>query len=74
MAGIPKNHIELIGAVTLGERGQIIVPVSARKKMALEPGDKLIALYIADNDSVGFIKESKLQAVIDKMGEGFKQL
>lgn len=74
MAQIPENHIQLIGAVTLGERGQIIVPVEVRKKMQLTAGDKLIALYIPDNDSVGFIKESKLQAVIDKMGAKHQKL
>lgn len=65
----PKHHIELAGTATVGERGQIIVPISVRKKMNLVPGDKLIALYIADNDSVGFIKESKIQNVLDQFGQ-----
>lgn len=65
----PKHHIELAGTATVGERGQIVVPISVRKKMKLSPGVKLIALYIADNDSVGFIKESKIQNVLDQFGQ-----
>ena len=74
MKAVPKNHIELAGTTTLGERGQVIVPIEVRRKMKLAPGDKLIALYIPDNDSVGFIKESKLQEVIDKLGASHQEI
>jgi len=30
------------GAVTVGERGQIVVPAEARKHYSLKPGDKLL--------------------------------
>ena len=32
-----------LGAVTLGERGQVVIPAEAREQMGLEPGDKLLA-------------------------------
>lgn len=35
---IPK----LYGAVTVGERGQIVIPVEARKELGLEPSTKLL--------------------------------
>ncbi len=31
------------GAVTLGERGQVVIPAHAREQMALHPGDRLLA-------------------------------
>jgi AbrB family looped-hinge helix DNA binding protein len=31
------------GAVTLGERGQVVIPAEAREQMGLEAGDKLLA-------------------------------
>lgn len=31
------------GAVTLGERGQVVIPAKAREQMGLQPGDKLLA-------------------------------
>ena len=30
------------GAVTVGERGQIVIPIEARKELGLEPGNKLL--------------------------------
>lgn len=35
---IPK----LYGTVTVGERGQIVIPVEARKELRLEPSTKLL--------------------------------
>lgn len=33
---------KFVGAVTIGERGQIVVPAEARKEFGLEVGDKLL--------------------------------
>jgi AbrB family looped-hinge helix DNA binding protein len=30
------------GSVTIGERGQIVIPVDARKDFGMQPGDKLL--------------------------------
>lgn len=32
------------GAVTVGERGQLVIPVEARKRFHIEPGDKLLIM------------------------------
>lgn len=32
-----------VGSVTLGERGQVVIPADARELMGLQPGDKLLA-------------------------------
>jgi AbrB family looped-hinge helix DNA binding protein len=34
----------LFGAVTVGERGQIVIPAEARKRYSIQPGDKLLVL------------------------------
>ena len=39
-----KNMPEFFGTVTVGERGQIVVPMAARKSLGIKPGDKLIAI------------------------------
>ena len=33
------------GAVTVGERGQIVIPAEGRKRMGLEAGDKVLVFY-----------------------------
>ena len=42
-----RDHLEevipkLYGTVTVGERGQIVIPVEARKELGLEPFTKLL--------------------------------
>ena len=37
-----KDHF--YGAATVGERGQIVIPVEARKKYHIEPGDKILIM------------------------------
>lgn len=32
------------GAVTVGERGQVVIPAEARKEFGIEPGDKLLIM------------------------------
>lgn len=35
---------EFFGSVTVGERGQVVIPAEARKKMGIQPGDKLLVM------------------------------
>lgn len=35
-------HGKFIGSVTVGERGQVVIPVEARKNHGIEVGDKLL--------------------------------
>lgn len=34
----------IYGMVTVGERGQIVIPAEARRDLGIEPGDKLIIM------------------------------
>lgn len=42
--GLPPKGKHLFGTVTVGERGQIVIPVRARRVFALEPGSTLLLL------------------------------
>lgn len=36
------NMPQLIGSVTVGERGQVVIPSEARESMTINAGDKLL--------------------------------
>ena len=42
--GLPPKGKHLFGVVTVGEKGQIIIPAKARKIFGLSAGDQLIVL------------------------------
>lgn len=66
--GFHKDNIQLAGTVTLGPKGQVVIPVEVRDQMGIEPGDKLVALYMPDTKAIGFVTESAMQSIIDRMG------
>lgn len=69
-----KKHIDLVGTVTLGPKGQVVIPVEVREKMGVVPGDKLVALYLPEKKSIGFVSEKDMQSLIDKMGTHLSSL
>jgi AbrB family looped-hinge helix DNA binding protein len=47
---IPK----VFGTVTVGERGQVVIPAAIRKSYHLNPGDKLIVIS-GEGGPIGFV-------------------
>ncbi len=65
------RHIHLAGTVTVGPKGQVVIPSEVRESMGIKPGDKLVALYLDDQKSIGFITENQAQEFVIRMGERF---
>lgn len=42
--GVPPRGKHIFGVVTVGEKGQIVIPAAARKVFGVEPGDRLLVL------------------------------
>ncbi len=42
--GVPPKGKHVFGMVTVGDKGQIVIPAKARKLFGIEPGDTLIVL------------------------------
>ena len=59
------------GTVTLGERGQIVIPKAARDKLGINGGDRLI--IASDEVGIALIPaeyfESKMQEIMDRLSE-----
>lgn len=60
------THLQLAGTATLGPKGQVVIPADVREKMNITPGDKLIALYVEDKQSIAFVTEKQAQTIIDQ--------
>lgn len=64
MKKLPENHVQLAGRVTIGARGQIVIPAEVREQLGLLPGEHALALLVPDSGAVAFVHESKLQELI----------
>ena len=50
------------GTATVGERGQVVIPIQARETCGIDPGDKLLAFIHPAGAGVLFLKlEAMLQ-------------
>jgi len=55
----PSNMQEIfVGSVTVGERGQVVIPAEARERCGIEAGDKLLAFMHPAGAGVFFVKLS----------------
>lgn len=67
------KSIKLVGTVTVGPKGQVVIPSEVRDQMGIAPGTKLVALYFGEKKSVAFITEEQAQDFVTKMGERYTQ-
>jgi AbrB family looped-hinge helix DNA binding protein len=58
----------LIGMATVGAKGQIVIPVEARKELGIEEGDKLVILRGKTNKTLVLLTHPEMDRLIDKLG------
>ena len=67
--GIPPKGKHLFGVVTVGEKGQIIIPAKARKLFSIKAGDQLVVLG-DENQGLALIKSEDLFFLADAVRNG----
>lgn len=69
-----KLSEHFMGAATVGERGQVVIPAEARERQGISAGDKLLVFSHPAGWGVLFVKLEKLQEVQDEMGRVLSEL
>ncbi|HMT01152.1 MAG TPA: AbrB/MazE/SpoVT family DNA-binding domain-containing protein [Candidatus Absconditabacterales bacterium] len=60
--------MKIIGHVTIGPKGQVVIPKEARETLGLKPGDDLLVLMKGEM-AIGMVKSSDMKKVIEYMQE-----
>lgn len=60
------HKVTFYGSNTIGEKGQVVIPVEGRQELGLNPGDKLI--FLGDKEH-GVLIVSKAEVVEQHMVE-----
>ncbi len=55
------------GAVTIGERGQVVIPAAARKHHNLKPGDKLLVFRHPHARGIMLARLEDVQALVSEL-------
>lgn len=64
--GVPPKGKHIFGMVKVGDKGQIVIPVKARKIFNIEPGDKLIVLG-DETQGLALISERDFMAMVRQL-------
>jgi len=72
-----KEHKLLYGASTVGTKGQIVIPASAREELGINTGDKLYVLGSHKKGVIMLLPEEKVEKLIEHINlqfENFKNI
>lgn len=61
---VPPKGKHMYGAVTVGEKGQIVIPAKARKQFGLEAGERLLVLG-DEAQGLALVKEEEFLKMIE---------
>ena len=61
------------GSVTVGERGQIVIPAEARTNLDIKPGDKLLVMRHPIHDGLMIAKLSSMQEFLEGITKNLQQ-
>ncbi len=59
-----------LGTVTVGERGQIVIPAEARKRFDIQTGEKLLMMNHPSGDGLVLFKVDALREFLDHLAAG----
>ena len=62
------------GSVTVGDRGQVVIPVEARSQLGIEPGDKLLVMRDPKVNGLMICKLDAFMAIIEDLPHKLGQL
>lgn len=62
--GVPPKGKHLFGMVTVGDKGQIVIPAKARKLFDINPGDQLVVLG-DENQGIAIMKSDYFLTMAD---------
>ncbi len=72
MNGIFKG--KTYGAVTVGERGQLVVPAELRKTLNIKPGDQLMVFAKTDKKIISLIPSKDFSQFLERAAKLISKL
>jgi len=64
---------QFYGAVTVSDRGQIVIPAQARRELGIEIGEKLLVIS-GPGDGLILVRASALNRIVSRWAELVQQL
>jgi AbrB family looped-hinge helix DNA binding protein len=62
------------GSTTVGERGQIVLPVKLREDLKINKGDKLLVIVDPHGSRINLVNPETMNKFLDMMSENINQI
>ena len=69
--GVPPKGKHIFGVVTVGDKGQIVIPAKARKLFSINAGDQLVVLG-DESQGIALLKSDSFLQMADMIRESMK--
>ena len=68
----PSSKLEdcFLGTVTVGERGQVVIPADARRKLDIQTGEKLLVMSHPSGDGFMVFKVGAVRELLNHLAAG----
>lgn len=66
--------IRFLGSVTVGSKGQVVIPADAREALDIKEGDKLVVLGNPSKKGIAFIKAESIEELLQHMQTGLDEI
>ncbi|MFA5069985.1 MAG: AbrB/MazE/SpoVT family DNA-binding domain-containing protein [Patescibacteria group bacterium] len=63
---VSTKQPEIFGTVTVGERGQIVIPAHLREKLRLKKGDQLM-VFCHLNQIIGLVRSNEMYEFLNRI-------
>lgn len=65
-------HVTLHGMVSVGPKGQVVIPASARKEVGIAPGDHMLVV-VKLGKAIVFVKANQLEELHKALSDEIKE-
>ena len=74
MKNYDNDSMFFYGSVTVGERGQVVIPADVRDKLGIKPGDKLLAFQAPIGKGIILTTAEEFEHHMRRMSERLTKL
>ena len=67
------DFIKCYGSTTVGPRGQVVIPISARKELGISPGNTFLVFRPPHGEGLFLLKTDAIEAMLNAVSEGLSQ-
>ena len=68
------KDMKFYGSTTIGERGQIVLPINLRKDFKINKGDKLLVVGNPNVSLITLINADTMDSFLETIGENISQM